>query len=70
MSLMDERRAAVEEALDRVRRIVGDREVTRATLDAIKPVLIELAARRALFPPEHFPFAPDGRPRVYRLAED
>ncbi|HZB93186.1 MAG TPA: rhodanese-like domain-containing protein, partial [Stellaceae bacterium] len=47
-----------------------DREVTRATLDAIKPVLIELAARRALFPPEHFPFAPDGRPRVYRLAED
>src|SRR5258708_25925569 len=44
--------------------------VTRATLDAIKPVLIALAARTELFPPEHFPVAQGGHGKVYRLAED
>ena len=70
MSLMEERRAAVEQALERVRRIEAERGVTRAALEAVKPVLIELAARNELFPPEHFPVSPNGHGRVYRLAED
>lgn len=70
MSLMEERRAAVEQALERVRRIEAERGVTRAALEAVKPVLIELAARSELFPPEHFPVSPNGHGRVYRLAED
>jgi rhodanese-related sulfurtransferase/predicted metal-dependent enzyme (double-stranded beta helix superfamily) len=44
--------------------------VTQAALEAIKPVVIELAARSELFPGEHFPVASNGRARVYRLAED
>src|SRR5260221_146757 len=44
--------------------------VTRATLAAIKPVLIALAARTELFPPEHFPVTQGGHGKVYRLAED
>jgi len=70
MSLMEERRAAIDETLERVRRIEAEHGVTDAALDAIRPVLIELAARRELFPPQHFPLSPEGHPRVYRLAED
>lgn len=70
MSLMEERRAAVEQTLERVRRIEAQHGVTRAALEAVKPVLIELAARRELFPAEHFPVSPNGHGKVYRLAED
>jgi len=70
MSLMEERRVAIEQALERVRRIEAEHGVTRAALEALKPVLIELAARRDLFPPEHFPLSRNGHGRVYRLAED
>jgi rhodanese-related sulfurtransferase/predicted metal-dependent enzyme (double-stranded beta helix superfamily) len=70
MSLMEERARAVEDALARVRRIEAEHGVTRAALEAIKPVVIALAARRELFPADHFPVAPDGFGRVYRLAED
>jgi rhodanese-related sulfurtransferase/predicted metal-dependent enzyme (double-stranded beta helix superfamily) len=70
MSLMEERGRAVEETIARVRRIEAEKGVTPAALEAIKPVLIDLAARSELFPAVHFPVAPGGRARVYRLAED
>jgi rhodanese-related sulfurtransferase/predicted metal-dependent enzyme (double-stranded beta helix superfamily) len=70
MSLMAERAVAVAGAIERVRRIEAEMGVTRATLEAIKPVLITLAERGDLFPAEHFPVAPGGYGRVYRLAED
>ena len=70
MSLMEQRREAVEATLERVRGIEARHGVTRAALEALKPVLIELAGRAELFPPEHFPVSPGGRGRVYRLAED
>jgi rhodanese-related sulfurtransferase/predicted metal-dependent enzyme (double-stranded beta helix superfamily) len=70
MSLMEERRAAVEQALDRVRRIEAELGVSRAALEQIKPVLIGLAGRSELFPPAHFPVSSGGNGRVYRLAED
>ena len=70
MSLMQQRAQAVEQTLDQVRRIEAEMGVTPATLDAIKPVLIALATRTDLFPPEHFPVTPGGHGRVYRLAED
>jgi rhodanese-related sulfurtransferase/predicted metal-dependent enzyme (double-stranded beta helix superfamily) len=70
MSLMQQRADAVEQTLAEVRRIAAEMGVTRATLDALKPVLIDLAGRTELFPPEHFPVAPGGHGKVYRLAED
>ncbi|MGO8916692.1 MAG: rhodanese-like domain-containing protein [Stellaceae bacterium] len=70
MSLMEQRREAVERTLERVRRIEAEHGVTRAALEALQPVLIELAARAELFPPEHFPVSSGGNGRVYRLAED
>ncbi len=70
MSLMEQRREAVERTLERVRRIEAEQGVTRAALEALKPVLIELAARAELFPPQHFPVSSDAHGRVYRLAED
>src|SRR5579864_409607 len=70
MSLMEERRAAVEATIARVREIESEKGVTAGALDALKPVLIALASRTELFPAEHFPVAPGGHGRVYRLAED
>ena len=70
MSLMQQRAEAIEHSLAQVRRIEAEMGVTRATLDAVKPVLIALAARTDLFPPEHFPVTPGGHGKVYRLAED
>ncbi len=70
MSLMEARREAVERTLARVRGIEAELGATRAALDAIKPVLIELASQTELFPAAHFPVSPAGHGRVYRLAED
>jgi rhodanese-related sulfurtransferase/predicted metal-dependent enzyme (double-stranded beta helix superfamily) len=70
MSLMEERRVAIEGALAAVRRIEAERGVTPAALDAIKPVLIALASRAELFPTAHFPLTAAGEGRVFRLAED
>jgi len=70
MSLMQQRAEAVEQTLAEVRRIEAEMGVSRATLDALKPVLIDLAGRTDLFPPEHFPVVPGGHGKVYRLAED
>jgi rhodanese-related sulfurtransferase/predicted metal-dependent enzyme (double-stranded beta helix superfamily) len=70
MSLMEQRSRAVEEMIARVRRIEAEKGVTQAALEAIKPVLIDLARRGELFPGAHFPVGPAGRARVYRVAED
>ncbi|HWG80204.1 MAG TPA: rhodanese-like domain-containing protein [Stellaceae bacterium] len=70
MSLMQQRSEAIEHTLAEVRRIEAEMGVTRATLDALKPVLIQLAGRTELFPPAHFPVAPGGHGKVFRLAED
>jgi rhodanese-related sulfurtransferase/predicted metal-dependent enzyme (double-stranded beta helix superfamily) len=70
MSLMQQRAQAVEQTLAEVRRIEAEMGVSRATLDALKPVLIDLAGRTELFPPDHFPVTPGGHGKVYRLAED
>ncbi len=69
MSLMEQRREAIERTLEQVRAAMDGKGVTRTALDAVKPLLIELADRAELFPPEHFPVA-GGHGRVYRLAED
>ena len=70
MSLMARRSETIERTLGEVRRIERELGVSRAALDALKPVLIELAAKTELFPPEHFPVASGNTGRVYRLAED
>lgn len=66
----ERRRAAVAEAIARVRRIEADRGVNLEALEAIKAVMLELAADASLFPPEDFPLSPDGSNVVYRLSED
>jgi len=68
MSVLDRRAEAVAETVARVRAIEGEKGVTRDALSDIESVLIELAARGELFPPEHFP-ALDGSGTIYRLAE-
>jgi rhodanese-related sulfurtransferase/predicted metal-dependent enzyme (double-stranded beta helix superfamily) len=70
MSLMEERARAVEQTIAQVRRIEAEKGATEAALEAIKPVLIDLAGRGELFPSAHFPVAPGGRARVYRVVED
>jgi rhodanese-related sulfurtransferase/predicted metal-dependent enzyme (double-stranded beta helix superfamily) len=70
MSLMEERARAVEQTIAQVRRIEAEKGVTPAALEAVKPVLIDLARRTELFPSAHFPVAQGGRARIYRLVED
>jgi rhodanese-related sulfurtransferase/predicted metal-dependent enzyme (double-stranded beta helix superfamily) len=69
MSVMDRRAEAVAETVARVRAVAGTSGVTRATLSDIETVLVGLASRSELFPPEHFP-ALGGSGALYRLAED
>ena len=66
------RTAAVAAAMDRVKEIERTQGVTRASLDAIKVVLLELAADEALFPAAEFPPPPAGETgsKRYLLQED
>jgi rhodanese-related sulfurtransferase/predicted metal-dependent enzyme (double-stranded beta helix superfamily) len=70
MAVMDQRRAAITAAVDEVRGIVERMGVTRAALDAIKPVLVALGQRTDLFPREHFTIPPGRANAIYHLAED
>lgn len=64
-----ERQQAVAEAIGKIRQIERTQGVTRAALSEIRKVMLALAARRQLFPPEVF--APiDPRNTIYRLSED
>jgi rhodanese-related sulfurtransferase/predicted metal-dependent enzyme (double-stranded beta helix superfamily) len=69
MSVLDRRADAVAQTVARIRAIEGEKGITRATLSDIESVLVGLAERSELFPPEHFP-ALDGAGTIYRLAED
>lgn len=53
--ITEQRRAAVDLALDDVRNIVAGHAPDRATLDAIAARLEQLAANKALFSPADFP---------------
>ena len=64
------RSTAVAAAIDKIRAIESERGVNSAALDEIKAVMLDLAADRALFPPEDFPLNLDGSNTVYRLSED
>ena len=71
MDTRQQRSEAVADMIDKVRAVERDRGVTPDALDAIKGLLVELAGRRALFPPGDFPVnAEDGTGVIYRLAED
>jgi rhodanese-related sulfurtransferase/predicted metal-dependent enzyme (double-stranded beta helix superfamily) len=69
MSVLDRRAKAVAETVAKVRDIERAKGVSQAALAEIKTVLIDLAQRGELFPPEHFPVR-NGAGAVYRLAED
>ncbi len=64
---------AVAAAMDDIRRIETDLGVTRSGVAAIRDRLVELSARRELFPADRFP-APDAdvaeSSYMYRLAQD
>ena len=66
------RTAAVSAAMDRVKQIERSQGVTRPALDAIKAVLLELAAHEQLFPGAEFPPPPAGEKgsNRYLLQED
>ena len=55
MSLVAERKQAIDASLERIRKIEQDDGVTEQSLEAIKGVLIELAQRRELFDDKAFP---------------
>jgi len=68
--LMQARHEAVKAAMARVRELAPRAEVTREDLERIKPVLVELASRTELFPPESFA-VPEGKHGViYELSVD
>lgn len=65
-----DRERAVAATVAKIRAIEKEQGVTPKALQAIKAVMLELAAKRELFPPQVF--APDN-PRIgtlYRLSED
>lgn len=64
-----QRKAAIAEAIGRIRALERTMGVNPSMLEEVKKVLIALAARKELFPREDFPLT-DGRSLVYRLAED
>lgn len=71
-SVAGSRRAAVTKAVDQIRAIETGEGVSRASLDAIRTVLRDLATRRELFPPEDFPIVKDEQEQdpMYLLSED
>ena len=73
MSVLDRRAWAVTETVARVREIEREKGVTQAALADIKSMLVGLAMRSELFPPEHFPVCNGNQGAsgaIYRLAED
>ena len=66
------RAAAVAAAMDRIKGIEREQGVTRASLDAIKSEMLELAANEAMFPAAEFPPPPAGETgsKRYLLQEE
>jgi rhodanese-related sulfurtransferase/predicted metal-dependent enzyme (double-stranded beta helix superfamily) len=69
-SAMDERAAAVGSAVEQIKRLEAVGGVTRDALERIKAVVIALAERTELFPPEHFPIPEGSQGAIYRLSEE
>jgi predicted metal-dependent enzyme (double-stranded beta helix superfamily) len=71
-SVLPERRAAIAQAVGRVREVERELGVTPEALAEIRAILLELSERRELFPQDDFPPVRDERgfDSVYRLSED
>jgi rhodanese-related sulfurtransferase/predicted metal-dependent enzyme (double-stranded beta helix superfamily) len=69
-SAMDERAAAVGSAVEQIKRLEAEGGVTREALERMKAVVIALAERTELFPPEHFPIPEGSQGAIYRLSEE
>ena len=67
---MQSRHEAVQAAIERVRAIAPQPEVTREDLERVKVVLTALASRTELFPEASFPVAPGKPGAIYELATD
>src|SRR5262245_43614400 len=66
------RNQMISTTVDRIRTMAKDTGVTRAALEDMKAVMLELAAHTELFPEEDFVIEKDdkGNFPIYRLAED
>ena len=71
-SMAEPRNAAVAETIARIRDAETRMGVQRNTLDAIRDILKDLAAREALFPEADFPIVIDehGQNPIYLLSKD
>jgi len=70
---MNERGAAIDETMADIRAIEAEEGVTRAGVEAIRDRLLQLVARREMFPLEDFPppSEDDGaKSCLYRIAQD
>jgi len=71
MSITNERDRAIARTIGEIRAVTGDRDVSPETLEAVKGLLLRLAAERRLFPLADFPVSEtDGTGVIYRLSED
>jgi rhodanese-related sulfurtransferase/predicted metal-dependent enzyme (double-stranded beta helix superfamily) len=70
MSITDQRGAAVTATIETARGIVARMGLSRAALEALKPVLIALGERSELFPREHFRIPAGRASGIFHLAED
>jgi len=69
ISVAQARKEAVSQAIDRMRVLERELGISPAMLERVKPLVLNLASRRELFPREDFPL-PGGKSVIYRLAED
>ena len=70
MDMTAERERAVEKSVSAIRNVEAEQGVTRASLDAIQSIMIELASRRELFEEEDFPPRDEQNGHLYNLSED
>lgn len=72
MSIVHERAAAATATVDRIKAlgVKYDRDLTPETVAEASAILAELAARKHLFPPDHFPQIRPGLSSFYRLTQD
>jgi predicted metal-dependent enzyme (double-stranded beta helix superfamily) len=72
VSVAELRRTAVAASIARIRQVERAQGVTPAALREIRAILLELAARRELFPPGDFPseLNEHGHNAIYQLAAD
>ena len=70
MTTQDRRAGAVAQAVHKIRTLSSSTDISRDVLDRIKAVVVELASRSELFPPEQFPLGDRKQPRIYYLAQD